>query len=640
LTTDVDPVDARRLRRRLKWKLWAFALLAIVCGVSALYLVRDNPEPTLEDQTVGTVVATEELILQLTPELKKLSAAALNLKLPDDQSVGLFADPLQQLTDIAPTPDSDLVTVQAVRTAKWVAATATGTMPRSQLTLWKPLLDEVDYFEHAKFYFIRGELTGPRGGKSVRFDTELGFQGLAKTKAGSWRAIRSRQHVIWSRSTDAPPPGWHIKIWEHLEMSSTDTPRRMFRSVLHEALPDDDQRRRAERSLHEEKLLSVFQTGTAELPNNKYLPYFKHDSMSKHPAISVVDIDRDGFDDLYLMARWGRNQLFRNQGDGTFVEIAEQVGLDIDGLCTAAIFADFDNDGDADVFLGRWLEPSLYLVNMDGRFVDRSTSLVEPRLPALVTSVSAADYDGDGLLDVYFSTYAPPYRDLPDPRAAAMLLPAADVKELFLRYSVLDETAIFLDLVGPPNVLLQNQGEGRFGPSPHGASVAQWRNTFQSTWADYDADGDPDLYVANDFAPDSLLRNDREAGFSNVTRDVDGEQMLGFGMGVSFGDYDLDGYQDLYISNMFSKAGMRIVSQIPGLDSRFRRAAEGNRLFRFDGDKFDLVSGTEPPALAVTQADWSWGGQFVDVDNDGFLDIYVASGYYSAPDEIACDVDL
>jgi len=94
-------------------------------------------------------------------------------------------------------------------------------------------------------------------------------------------------------------------------MSSTDTPRRMFRSVLHEALPDDDQRRRAERSLHEEKLLSVFQTGTAELPNNKYLPYFKHDSMSKHPAISVVDIDRDGFDDLYLMARWGRNQLIR-----------------------------------------------------------------------------------------------------------------------------------------------------------------------------------------------------------------------------------------------------------------------------------------------------------------------------------------
>ena len=640
MTTDVDPRDAPRLRRLVNWKLWVFALLAIAGSVKAVSMIRDFRDRTDHANRVGALVGSEELILKLTPELKKLSAAAVNLKLPDEQSVGLFEDPLVQLTDIAQSPGSDAVTVGAVRVAAWDAATATGKLPRSQLAIWEPLLDKVDHFQHATFYFIRGELTGSQGGESKRFDTELGFHGLARTKAGSWRAIHSRQRVVWSRATDTTRPGWRIAVWEHLDMSVTDAPRQMFRTVLREALPDKEQRFRAERSLHEEKLFEVFKTGTAKLPDPKYLPYFKFDSMSKHPAISVVDIDRDGFDDVYVMARWGRNQLFRNLGNGTFAEIAGQVGLDIDGLCTGAIFGDFDNDGDADVFIGRWLEPSLYLVNMNGRFIDRSTSLVEPWLPALVTSVAAADYDGDGLLDVYFSTYAPPFRDLPDSRAAAIFLPSADVDQLVRRFAAQDETAVYLESVGPPNVLLKNQGQGKFGPSPHQESVAQWTNTFQSTWADYDGDGDPDLYVANDFAPDFLLQNDGEDGFTDVTRQLGGEAMMGFGMGASFGDYDQDGRQDLYVSNMYSKAGMRIVSQIPGLDGRFRRAAEGNRLFRFDGNKFLLVSGAKPPALAVTKAGWSWGGQFVDVDNDGFLDIYVASGYYSAPREIACDIDL
>lgn len=116
--------------------------------------------------------------------------------------------------------------------------------------------------------------------------------------------------------------------------------------------------------------------------------------------------------------------------------------------------------------------------------------------------------------------------------------------------------------------------------------------------------------------------------------------MRGFGMGASWGDYDNDGQQDLYVSNMYSKAGMRITGQISGLDVRFRQSADGNRLYRHCGDHFKLVSANNPPGLLVTQAGWSWGGQFVDVDNDGFLDIYVTSGYYTVPDAIASEVDL
>ena len=116
---------------------------------------------------------------------------------------------------------------------------------------------------------------------------------------------------------------------------------------------------------------------------------------------------------------------------------------------------------------------------------------------------------------------------------------------------------------------------------------------------------------------------------------------MGFSMGATWGDYDLDGRQDLYVSTMFSKAGRRVTEHMSGLDARFRVAAEGNLLYRNAGDStFEKVSGLKPPALEVAQADWSWGGQFTDVNNDGRLDLYVSSGFYTAPEEFAVDVDL
>ena len=169
-----------------------------------------------------------------------------------------------------------------------------------------------------------------------------------------------------------------------------------------------------------------------------------------------------------------------------------------------------------------------------------------------------------------------------------------------------------------------------------------WANTFQSTWSDYDQDGDVDLYLSNDFAPDYLFRNDGELGFSDVTLRVGGKAMRGYGMGVTWGDYDGDGWQDLYVSNMYSKAGKRIIGQMQAeLDERYLLSANGNRLFKNQhGRKFDLVSGEGPTDIQVTKAGWSWGGQFCDFDNDGWLDLYVASGFYTAPQEITCHTDL
>ena len=223
---------------------------------------------------------------------------------------------------------------------------------------------------------------------------------------------------------------------------------------------------------------------------------------------------------------------------------------------------------------------------------------------------------------------------------AERFLASDDRDELRDRVASLDESDHYLDAVGPPNVLLINRGEGRFGVASESRQLAVWRNTLQATWADFDTDGDPDLYVANDFAPDNLFRNDGIEGFVDVTREVAGDAMMGFGMGASWGDYDNDGRQDLYVSNMYSKAGMRIAAQVDGVDRQLLRSTEGNILFRNSGTSFDQVSGLQAPALTVAKAGWSWGGQFIDVDNDADLDLYVSSGFFTAPPPVASDVDL
>jgi hypothetical protein len=107
---------------------------------------------------------------------------------------------------------------------------------------------------------------------------------------------------------------------------------------------------------------------------------------------------------------------------------------------------------------------------------------------------------------------------------------------------------------------------------------------------------------------------------------------MGFGMGATWGDYDRDGRHDLYITNMYSKAGNRITRNLDHLDKRFARSARGNSLLRSNPEGFE-------PIASAKAAGWGWGSQFVDVDNDGWLDIIAPNGYYTAPPEFDINVD-
>ena len=186
-----------------------------------------------------------------------------------------------------------------------------------------------------------------------------------------------------------------------------------------------------------------------------------------------------------------------------------------------------------------------------------------------------------------------------------------------------------------------NRGDGKMERVPYDDLISQWRRSFQGTWADIDSDGDDDLYVCTDFAPNSLLRNDTPKGASepvfSKADDLFVDGLQGFSMGGSWGDYDSDGDLDLYVSNMFSKAGRRIIGQVETKDPRLIASAAGNFLFENQDGKFKQMAGDN--ALAVDKVGWSWGGQWSDFDNDGDLDLYVPSGYYTAPKEIS-GVDL
>jgi hypothetical protein len=584
--------------------------------------------------SIRRVGVVEELLLALEPHTMRLSRGAMNLSLGDARTREDFDDEVR-VRDVgaataAPSADSlgRILLTWTPKTERRV--------PRDQLDLLPMLFERVKYFEHAKFYFVSGDLTD-----EDHLVTRAGFTGLGRT-GGGFLAVDGKLDLAWRRVASpkkGEAPAWRIAAFDVKELRGAESGGIMFEEVLDAALPSATERERARRSVPYEMLLEVL----LKTPRDQFPEMPPSWTSFMHPAVAIADVDRDGLDDLYMTPILGKAVLLRNRGDGTFNDIAPAVGLDIENNTAAAIFADFDNDGDPDLFLGRTLARSMYLENQAGRFVDRSREAVNVALPMLVSSISAADYDGDGLLDVYISTYgaAEMIRDSKDivsgkkRRILEQYLADADVERL---WGILARTFVpYLNFAGPPNILLHNLGGGRFEDTGEKAGARLFKNTFQATWGDYDKDGDPDLYCANDFAPNNLLRNDGGV-FTDVT-EASGTLDQGFGMGAAFGDYDNDGRQDLYVSNMYSKAGLRITAGLPGLNEGLRRSARGNTLFRNRAAGFEIVSAPDGP-LRVHQAGWSWGGQFADFDNDGWLDIYVTSGFYTAPKQVEQPGDL
>ena len=245
-------------------------------------------------------------------------------------------------------------------------------------------------------------------------------------------------------------------------------------------------------------------------------------------------------------------------------------------------------------------------------------------------SLSSVDYDGDGDLDIYVCGYK--HDDLTEEAGAASIGASAD----FVYHDANN---------GAANILFRNDlaadGDWRFTDVTKevGLDADNRRYSFAAAWEDFDNDGDQDLYVANDFGRNTLYRNDRSANgglrFVNVAPRAGAEDSAS-GMSVTWGDYDRDGYMDVYIGNMFSAAGRRVTWQhrfkpdaSPEVKRRLQRFARGNTLLKnHESGNFTDVS---VPA-GVTMGRWAWSSNFVDLNNDGWEDLVVANGYVTTDD--------
>jgi len=604
----------------------------------------EKPQSNANDAAViSALVASEETSLALAPKMKELSKGLLNLRLPGPGQNAVFATSVT-ITDLGPSPTLALGNQTSLESRSWPVTTDTRQV--AAIDLWRPLFDAVSYFEHAKVHIISGDHPN---GDMFRYEAKGGFDALAQLKSGEWCSLNGKMNLLWQRTntTEGQLGEWKITGWKTEEMHWSASPKRLFVEALDTAMRGPPEAANLRRSPHYEATVKYYREGMKTLPH----PYFAPISVNQKEGIAVADVTGDGFDDIYITVRLGKNMLLVNQRDGTFVEQAALYKLDLPGHTTCALFADFDNDGDLDVILGRSLLKTSYLENRQGGFYQHP---IPPFMPMAAISMAAADYNKDGLLDVYICTYRPaaPAGDSPAGGVAQGKDGDFDWPDEFFSPEAGREFrrrlaehrqrkhGTVLDQIGPPNVLLVNRGGGRFETAPENNTLGIWRNSLQATWGDYDQDGDPDLFVANDWAPSNLFRNDGPAGFKDVSEEA-GITAYGFSMGASWGDYDNDGLEDVYVSNMYSAPGRRMTAAIPGLSRMFVESAAGNWLHRQSSKgKFQQVAGLEPPAMTVMNAGWSWGGCFADFDNDRFLDLYVLSGYFTAPKELASGLDL
>ncbi len=348
-------------------------------------------------------------------------------------------------------------------------------------------------------------------------------------------------------------------------------------------------------------------------------------------GLSVGDVNADGLEDLYLCQEPGiPNKLFLQRPDGSLEDVARQWEVDWLADSRSALLLDLDNDGDQDLVVAMYG----YVVvasNSGARFEIREVLACE----GSTISMAAADYDQDGRLDFYVCVYG---------QSADLTGASPD--------AVLGDQVFFDHRGTAGNRFFRNEianGEWKFAEvtARVGLDEGNYRRSLAAAWEDFDNDGDLDLCVANDFGPNNMYLHTQVDGkpkFVDIAARAAAEDVA-FGMSASWGDYDRDGWMDLYIANMFSSAGQRVTSQArfksglpPEKRGIFQRLARGNTLLRNHGPSTGPGAGSgvsfrdESVEAGVTMGRWAWGSNFVDLNNDGWEDLVIANGFVTGED--------
>ncbi|MCY4568387.1 MAG: CRTAC1 family protein [Candidatus Poribacteria bacterium] len=321
-------------------------------------------------------------------------------------------------------------------------------------------------------------------------------------------------------------------------------------------------------------------------------------------GVALFDYDNDNDVDIYLINGTDLdapntitdtvNRLYRNDGTGHFVDVTEESGIGHQGYGVGVCVGDYDNDGWLDVYVTNFGSNALYRNNGDGTFTDRTA---ESGVQILDWSAGCAfaDVDADGDLDLYVANYVNFSVETHTPCRVKGIL-------VYCSPRVYD---------GVKDVFFRNNGDGTFTENTQDAGFDNFAaRGLGVTFADYDTDGDADLYVANDADANFLYNNDgsgrfrEQSQFSGVALSEHG--LVENGMGVAFGDYDNDTWLDLIVTNFQHQT---------------------NTLYHSDMGEFftdqTYASGTGNISLPYL----AWGVNFFDFDHDGFQDVFVANGH-------------
>lgn len=320
-------------------------------------------------------------------------------------------------------------------------------------------------------------------------------------------------------------------------------------------------------------------------------------------AVSIVDFDRDGLPDIYATnsGEGSKNALYRNMGDGTFKDVAEEMGIaDVNqpgtGVSMGAVWGDYDNDGYEDLLLYKWGRPELFH-NDHGHGFTRVTE--QAGLPPWINANSAIwfDYDGDGLLDLFIGGYY-----------------SEDIDLWHLKTTKMMPESFEYAKNGGRKYLLHNLGNGKFEDVTEKMGINSRRWALAASAADLRGTGRPDLFVANDYGVSELYFNDGKR-FREVGEQTGIGHSPKSGMSASFGDVFNRGSYAVYVSNI-SEDGVLI---------------QGNNLWvpkeGTSGDSLQYENLARD--LGVELGGWSFGGQFGDLNNDGTLDLFLTNGYIS-----------
>jgi len=327
-------------------------------------------------------------------------------------------------------------------------------------------------------------------------------------------------------------------------------------------------------------------------------------------GVALIDYDNDGWLDIFLLNCWGlhgfpegqgpTNHLYHNNRDGTFADTTRKAGLISHGWSQGVCVGDYDNDGFPDLFVTQYGHNLLYHNNHGGTFTDVTREAgLHATPPAWNSGAAFLDYDRDGHLDLFVSHYV-------DYRYGLTLYgsnPNLEGTQSPVLYGV-------AGLKGTFNTLYHNNGDGTFTDVSAKSGILKTHPTYGFTplVADFDNDGWPDIYVADDSTPSLLYQNNHDGTFSEigllagVAYNSNGHTQAG--MGVDAGDYDCDGRFDILKTNF---------------------SDEPPALFHNDGQGF-FTDVTVQAGLAGAVRNVKWGAAFFDFDNDGNQDIVIVTG--------------